>query len=64
MQDKQISDQKVHWLIDSKEDHEYETTTWFRCMGIEDFVNKIKKNGQWKIVGIIFEGNNIGFILE
>ncbi len=53
---------KVHWMIDSEEEKKYQITTYFRCMKIEEFINTIEKEN--KIVGLIFEGNNIGFILD
>ena len=53
---------KVYWLADSEEDKKYETTTWYRNVGIENFVNKVEKEN--KIVGIVFNDNLIGFILD
>ena len=53
---------KVYWLIDSEEAKPYETQTFYRCVGIEEFVKKVEKEN--KIVGIIFEGNNLGFVLD
>ena len=44
-----------------------DVTTWFRCMGIGDFINKV---GKENIAGVILEPsgdeseNNIGFILK
>ena len=53
---------KVHWLVGSEEDAPYKTTTWYRCMGVEDFAKRVEEEEQ--IVGIVFSGNNIGFILK
>jgi hypothetical protein len=53
---------EVMWLVDSEPDKPYQTTTWYRCVKGEEFVNKVKE--KYKIVGITFEGNNIGFILD
>lgn len=57
-----ISKDKVYWLVDSKEDFPYETSTWYRSVGIEKFVKKVEENR--KIVGVIFSDNNIGFVLD
>ena len=53
---------KVYWLVDSEPDKPYGQSTWFRSMGIEDFVKKVEE--KHKIVGVTFSGNNIGFILD
>jgi hypothetical protein len=53
---------KVYWLINSEENKPYPTSTWYRCMGIEEFVKKVEK--KHAIVGIAFDGNNLGFILD
>ena len=53
---------KLYWLVDSQSDKSYDTTTWYRCMGGEKFVDLVEKKNQ--IVGIIFDDNNIGFILD
>jgi hypothetical protein len=55
-------EEKVYWLVNSKEDKPYQTTTWYRSVGIEDFVKKVEKNNE--IVGVVFSDNNIGFILS
>lgn len=52
----------VIWSTESKEDQPYSKTTWFRCMKVEEFVRKISETD--KIMGVVFEGNNIGFILD
>lgn len=52
----------IKWFVDSEEDKPYHTTTWYRCAGIENFVKDVEKTH--KIVGITFEDNNIGFILD
>lgn len=56
---------KVYWLQDSEQDKPYTVTTWYRSVGIQEFVERVeaqKENN--KIVGVIFSGNNIGFILS
>lgn len=53
---------KVFWLINSNADVPYGTSTWYRSVGIEDFVKLIEKKDE--IVGITFEGNSIGFIID
>ena len=53
---------KVFWLVDSEENKQYKTTTWFRCVGGEKFVKLVQE--KHKIVGISFEDNNVGFILD
>lgn len=53
---------KVYWLTNSKSDFLYKTTTWYRCMKGQDFVELVEKENT--IVGIIFSDNNIGFILD
>jgi hypothetical protein len=52
----------VKWLADSKEDKPYPITTWYRCVKIQEFVEKVEK--EHKIVGVVFSGNNLGFILD
>ena len=52
----------VKFLEDAEIGKEYKTTTWFRCMNIQDFVEKVEKDN--KIVGVIFSGNNLGFIID
>jgi hypothetical protein len=54
--------EKVYFLADSEEEKKYEITTWFRCVGIEKFLEKVEEEN--KIVGIIVSDNNIGFILD
>ncbi len=56
-------DKKVFWLADSEEGMQYNKSTYYRCVGIEDFVKKVEDGGN-KIVGITFSDNNLGFILE
>ena len=55
--------EKVYWLIGSEENKSYGTTTWYRCMGIENFIKKVEADNK-KIVGVLFSENNLGFILE
>jgi hypothetical protein len=51
----------------AKPGDEYKSTTWYRCVGIGDFVNKC---GIENIAGVIIRPsgteseNNIGFILK
>ncbi len=54
--------EKVYWLADSDIGKAYKTTTWYRCVGGEDFLKKVEE--KYKIVAIIFEGNNVGFVLD
>lgn len=56
------SSDKVYWLVGSEEDKPYETSTWYRSVGIQEFVEKVEKENT--IVGIVFSGNNIGFVLH
>ena len=55
-------ERKVYWLFDSEEDKPYTITTWYRCLRIEEFVKKVERKN--KIVGIIFEDNGLGFVLD
>ena len=55
------SSDKVYWLVGSEQDKPYDQSTWYRSAGIQDFVEKVEKEHQ--IVGVIFSGNNIGFVL-
>lgn len=41
---------------------EYRATTWYRSVKIQDFVERVEEENE--IVGVIFSGNNIGFIIE
>jgi hypothetical protein len=59
--------EKIYWFADSKIDNKYQRTTWFRCMGITQFIREVEKNN--KIVALIIpdgedDRNNIGFILD
>ena len=53
---------KVYWLINSKENEPYPCSTWYRCMGIEEFVKKVEEKHE--IVGLLFEKNNLGFVIK
>ena len=53
---------RVRWLADSEVDKPYESTTWFRTPKLAEFVELVEKEN--KIVGIIFEDNMIGFVLD
>ena len=57
-----MSEKKVHWTIKSVSKKAYSITTWYRAVGVENFVNLVEKKN--KIVGIIFDDNNIGFLLD
>jgi hypothetical protein len=57
-----MEDKKVYWLVDSEENKAYDTTTWLRCMKIQEFVEKVEEKN--KIVGVVFSDNNIGFVLD
>jgi hypothetical protein len=46
----------------AEEDKPYSTVAWYRCAGIENFVNKVQQGAV--IVGIAVDGNNIGLILD
>lgn len=54
--------EKIYWLVGSEEDKPYQSTTWVRCMGIQNFVERVEQ--EKKIVGIVCSDNNLGFILE
>lgn len=53
---------KTMWTTEAEELKKYEETTWYRCFEIEKFIDKVQE--EYKIVGIVFEGNNLGFILD
>ncbi len=53
---------KTYWTTDSEMNKNYVESTWFRCVGIEDFLSKVEE--KWIIVGVEAEDNNIGFILN
>jgi hypothetical protein len=53
---------EVKWLECAEDNKKYKTTTWYRCVLIEGFVNEVEEES--KIVGIIFDGNKIGFVLD
>lgn len=56
-------EQKVFWSDESKPDKKYTTTTWYRCVGIGPFIQRVLE--KHNIVGVTFEDDNIfGFILE
>ena len=37
-------------------------TVWYRCMGIEQFIRRVEVRRN--IMGITFDGSNIGFLTE
>ena len=58
---------KVYWFTNSKTDKKYTSFTWYRSMGITQFIRDVEKEN--KIVALIIpdgedDRNNIGFILE
>jgi hypothetical protein len=58
--------EKVYWFTSSENGKQYKVTTWFRCMGITEFIRSVEK--KHKIVAMIIpngedDRNNIGFIL-
>ena len=59
---KEEKQDKVYWLVGSKEAKPYDTTTWYRCHKLQEFLELVEKKD--KIVAIIASGNNIGFILD
>lgn len=54
--------EKVFYFENAEIGKEYKTTTWYRCVGGQNFVELVEKENE--IVGVIFSDNNIGFILE
>ena len=58
----EMMNKKVYWLEDAPQEMKSQKSTWYRCVGIEDFVTKICAKDT--IYGIIFDDNNIGFILK
>ncbi len=52
----------VYMFEDAEEEKPYEKVAYHRCMHIEGFIKKLRET--MKIVGITFEGNNMGFIVE
>lgn len=56
------SKERVYWFVDSEEDKPYGTSTYYRCVGLAAFLDRVEKDH--KIVALTVEGNNIGFILD
>ena len=54
--------ERVYWLIGSKKDKPYKTSTWYRCVGLQKFLDKVEEENE--VVAIVSDGNNIGFILD
>jgi hypothetical protein len=52
----------VYMFEDAKEGKPYDKVAYYRCVGIEDFIKKVKEKSN--IVGITLEGNNLGFIVD
>ena len=52
----------VLWLAEAIQNKPYSGSTWYRCPGIQDFVEKVQE--KFVIVGVTFSGNNLGFILD
>jgi len=53
---------KVYWFADSETNKPYGTSTYLRVMKVEQFVKDVEK--KHKIVGMTFEDNLLGFILD
>jgi len=53
---------RVYWLINSEQDVKYDKTTWYRCVGIENFIKRTEE--KFEIVGVLAEENNLGFVLK
>ena len=53
---------KTFWFVNSEENKKYETSTWYRCIGLQRFIQKVEKENE--IVALTVDGNNIGFILN
>lgn len=60
--DKRDRDERVFFTIEADPDKEYNSTAWYRCVGVHDFIDKVEDTN--KIVGVVISGNNIGFILS
>lgn len=52
---------KMYHIFKVMEGKNHCETAWYRCIGIENFINIIEKTHQ--IVGFIPDGNKIGFML-
>jgi hypothetical protein len=52
----------IFWFNNAEVGKGYEESTYYRCPGIEEFIEKVQEKK--KIVGLEIEGNNIGFILD
>ena len=50
------------WSTESEENKKYEKSTYLRVMKVQSFVEKVQEDN--KIIGITFEDNLLGFILE
>lgn len=57
-----MEDGKTYWFANSEEDKPYNKLTCYRCLKLEEFLEKVEKEN--KIVGMNVEGNNICFILD
>jgi len=57
-----MSKERILWLADSDIGKAYETSTYYRCVKIGEFIETVE--AKHKIVAVTFEGNNIGFILD
>ncbi len=53
---------EVYWFADSDINKPYEISTYLRVMKVEQFVKDVEK--EHKIVGMTFEDNLLGFILD
>ena len=52
----------IYMFEDAGERKKYDKVAYYRCVGIEAFIKKIKEKSN--IVGITLEGNNLGFIVD
>lgn len=57
-----MAEDKVFWLESSIRGKPYGQSTWYRCSGIQEFVKRVEESKV--IVGVVFSGNNLGFIIE
>lgn len=54
--------EKVFMFAKAEEGKPYNTVTYYRCPGVENFINKVEESSV--IVGLEIDGNNIGFIID
>ena len=56
------SKEKIYFFENSEIGKEYNTSTYYRCVGISKFIERVEKEN--KIVAFIVSGNKIGFVLD